>query len=159
MWRVLHTDQRQKQNHKEENLLALHQESFPLKGGIGLMLNQGNILSPIMKFQRKSSSSSSFSASSSRRGWSGSFLENQRKSSESIPAVYALVWRSMESMLGSKWRSKRTIPVLQRWFKNSCLFPSSSRTFRTQSFCSFIAGQCYYSEQLLSSHLPYYMCV
>ena len=36
-------------------------------------------------------SSSSFSASTSRRGWSGSFLENNRKSSESIPTVYSLV--------------------------------------------------------------------
>ena len=42
-----------KQNHKEENLLALHQESFPLKGGLGLTLNQGNNLSPIMKYRRK----------------------------------------------------------------------------------------------------------
>ena len=29
MRRILHTDQRQKQNQKEENLVALHQESFP----------------------------------------------------------------------------------------------------------------------------------
>ena len=42
-----------KQNHKEENLLALHQESFPLEEGIGLTLNQGNILSPIMRYLRK----------------------------------------------------------------------------------------------------------
>ena len=45
MRKILHADQRQKQNHKEENLLALHQESFPWKGGIGLILSQGNILS------------------------------------------------------------------------------------------------------------------
>ena len=52
MRKILHADQKQKQNHKEENLLALHQESFPLEG-IGLTLNQGNILSPIMKYRRK----------------------------------------------------------------------------------------------------------
>ena len=40
---------------------------------------------------KSNSSSSSFSASTSRRGWSGSFLENQRKSSEPIPTVYSLV--------------------------------------------------------------------
>ena len=45
MQRILHADQRPKQNHKEEDLLALHQELFPLKEGIGLILNQGNILS------------------------------------------------------------------------------------------------------------------
>ena len=53
MRRILHADQRQKQNHKEENLLAFHQESFPLEEGIGLTLHQGNILSPILKFRRK----------------------------------------------------------------------------------------------------------
>ena len=36
---ILQADQRQKQNHKEENLLALHRESFPLEEGIGLMLH------------------------------------------------------------------------------------------------------------------------
>ena len=45
----------------------------------------------IRNFEESNSSSSSFSASTSRRGWSGSFLENERKSSEPIPAVYSLV--------------------------------------------------------------------
>ena len=36
-----------------EHLLALHQESFPLKGGIGLILNQGDILSPSTRYRRK----------------------------------------------------------------------------------------------------------
>ena len=45
MHRILHADRRPKENHKEKNLLALHQELFPLKEGIGLILNQGNILS------------------------------------------------------------------------------------------------------------------
>ena len=44
---------RQKQNHEEENLLALHRESFPLKEGIGSISNQGNILSPNMRYRRK----------------------------------------------------------------------------------------------------------
>ena len=44
---------RQKQNHKEENLLALHQGLFPLEEGIGLILNQGNILSPSMRYRSK----------------------------------------------------------------------------------------------------------
>ena len=42
----------QSQNH-EENFLALHQESFPWKEGIGSILNQGNILSPTMRYRRK----------------------------------------------------------------------------------------------------------
>ena len=40
---------RSKKNHKEENLPAHPQESFLLGRELGLMLNQGNILSPIMK--------------------------------------------------------------------------------------------------------------
>ena len=36
-------------------------------------------------------SSSSFTTCESRRRWSSSFLENQRKSLESIPTVYSLV--------------------------------------------------------------------
>ena len=38
-------------------------------------------------------------------------------------------------------------------FRNKCLFPSSSRTFRTQSYWSFITGQCYYSEQLVPAYM------
>ena len=40
-------------NHREENLPALLQEQFLLGRELGLMLNQGNILSPIMKYRRK----------------------------------------------------------------------------------------------------------
>ena len=44
---------RQKQNHKEENLLAPHRESFPLKEGIGSILNQENLLFLRKRFRRK----------------------------------------------------------------------------------------------------------
>ena len=37
----------------EESLLALLQESFPMEEGIGLILNQGYILSLIMRYRRK----------------------------------------------------------------------------------------------------------
>ena len=42
-----------KQNHKEENLLTLHLESFRRTEGLGLKLNQGSILSLRTKFRRK----------------------------------------------------------------------------------------------------------
>ena len=41
-----------KQNHKEENLPALPQEQFLLGRELGLMFNQENIQSPIMKCRR-----------------------------------------------------------------------------------------------------------
>ena len=77
MRKILHADQRPKQNHKEKNLPALPQEQFLLGRKLGLILNQGNILSPIMKYRRKCNvSSSSFTTSASRRRWSRSILEN-----------------------------------------------------------------------------------
>ena len=38
---------------QNEIMPALHQEQFLLGRELGLMLNQGNILSPIMKYRRK----------------------------------------------------------------------------------------------------------
>ena len=52
MRRILHADRRPKQNRKEENLPALHQEQFLLGTGLGPMLNQENIHSLIMIYRR-----------------------------------------------------------------------------------------------------------
>ena len=104
-------------------------------------------------------SSTSFTTSASRRRRSGSFLENEWKSSESITTIYSLVQRSMESMFGSRRRSENEIPVLYWWFRSNRLFPSSSGTFRTQSHWSFVTGQCCDSEQLLPVYIPCRMCV
>ena len=49
---ILQADQRQKQNRKEENLLVLHQELCLLERELGLILNQVNVRSPIMKYGR-----------------------------------------------------------------------------------------------------------
>ena len=53
MRKILHTVQRQKQNHKEENLPALHQEQFLLGRELALILNWGNILSPEYEVSKK----------------------------------------------------------------------------------------------------------
>ena len=45
-------DQRPKQNHKDENLPDLPQEPYLLGKELGLMLNQENIHSPIMRCRR-----------------------------------------------------------------------------------------------------------
>ena len=89
--------------------------------------------------EERNVSSSSFTCASRRR-WSSSFLENQRKSAESIPTVCWLVWRSMESMFGSRMIQEQ-------------LFPSSSRTFRMQPYWSFITRQCCDSEQFLPIYI------
>ena len=49
---ILQADQRQKQNHKEENLLAHPQELYLLWKELGLMLNQDNSRYPIIQCRR-----------------------------------------------------------------------------------------------------------
>ena len=100
------------------NLLAIHQGSFRWTEGLGLILNQGKILSPIMRFRRKWSIFFDILGNTTRRWRSGSILENQRTSSESISTISLLVWRSLERMLGSTRRSKKEISVLHWCFRN-----------------------------------------
>ena len=52
MRRISQADQRPKQNHKEENLLALPQGQYLLGKEFGPMLIRGNIHSPIMIYLR-----------------------------------------------------------------------------------------------------------
>ena len=52
---MLHADRKQKQNHTDENLPALHQEWSLLGEGIGLTLNQKNLLSLRTRSRIKSS--------------------------------------------------------------------------------------------------------
>ena len=52
LWRILQPDQRQKQNHKEENLL-IYRASFRWTKESGLILNQENLLSLRTKSRRK----------------------------------------------------------------------------------------------------------
>ena len=54
MRKILHADERPKQNHKDENLPALPQEQFLLGKELGPMLNQVKIHSPIMRYRRNS---------------------------------------------------------------------------------------------------------
>ena len=88
------------------------------------------------------------------------FISGESKKNLQNPFTQSIQWsgwRSMESMIGCKRKSKKKIPVLYWWFRNNCLFPSSSRTFRTQSYRSFIARQCCDSDQILTIYLPCWM--
>ena len=49
---ILQADQRQKQNHKDENLPALPEEPYLLEKEFGPMLNKENIQSPTLKCRR-----------------------------------------------------------------------------------------------------------
>ena len=48
--------------------------------------------------------------------------------------------------------------VLYWFFRSSSVPPSSPRSFRTQSYWSFITGQCRYSGRFLQVHLSRWMC-
>ena len=77
-----------KAKYKEENLLALHQESFPLKEGIGSILSQENILSPNMRLSKKVTFLLCHSQQMHREEDGAIHFW---RSSESIPTIYSLV--------------------------------------------------------------------
>ena len=139
MRKILHADQRVKQKPQRRGLAGSSPRIVPLQEGIGSILNQGNILSEyevsnkVIHLLRHSQKV--------HREEDGvfHFWRIKQQSSESSPTIYySLVWlTSMESMFGCKRKSKKEIPVLYWWFRNNCLFPSSSRTLRTQSCRSF----------------------
>ena len=55
-------------------------------------------------------------------------------------------------------RTKEKISELFWLFRNNSVLTSSSRSFRTQSYWSFITGQCHYSGRFLQVHLSRRMC-
>ena len=79
---------------------------------------ENHSLSLCVRSFEESNPSSSFT-STTRRGWSSSFLENKTTFSESICSNSLLVRQSMGSMLGSRRRSKMEIPVLHCCFRNT----------------------------------------
>ena len=104
----------------------------------------------------KTDLSSSSWKTTSRRWWSDWILENQSRSSEIFLALSSLVWRQVEKH--GRRRNQEKIPVLHWFIRSNSFPPSSSRSFRTQSYWSFITGQCGDSEQLLPAHLSCRMC-
>ena len=63
-------------------------------------------------------------------------------------------WKS--SMAGGGGHKKKFSIVLM--LRNNSVPPSSSRSFRTQSYWSFITGQCHYLGRILQVHLSRRMC-
>ena len=116
---------------KEENLLALHQDSSYWEEKFYWHWTRKIFFPRLWSIVESNVSSSSFTTCASRRRWVVHFWWIKEKSSESVPAFVSLVWQQVESMLGRR----------RRFFRNNCVFPSSSRSFRTQSYWSFITGQ------------------
>ena len=64
---------------------------IPMERSNWIDIEPGKYSLRVRNFEESDSSSSSFTESTSRRRWSGSFLENQRKSSESVPTNASFV--------------------------------------------------------------------
>ena len=110
----------------------------------------------VWSIEESNISSSSFTTNASKRRRSGSFLEIWKKIFRINSTIY--LWSDDRWKACLAERGKIKIPVLYWWLANNCLFRSSSRTHRRQSYWPFIQGQCCYSEQLLPAYLPYWMC-
>ena len=80
-----------------------------------------------------------------------------RSSSGSFCVLSSLVWRKVEERHGRR-RTQEKISVLCWFFRRNSVPPSSPRSFRTQSYWSFITGQCRYSGRFLHVTFSCRMC-
>ena len=120
MQRISRADRRPKQNHKEENLLALYQELFSLKEELDWYWTREIFFLRAWGIEESNFSSTSFTTNASRRRRSGSFLENERKYSESIPTIYSLVFLLFRKSTTKYWvnGTTRFLQYLARIFEN-----------------------------------------
>ena len=86
------------------------------------------------------------------------FLENKRLSSGSFCVFSTLVWWTVEEQHGKRRRKQEKISVLYWSIRSNSVLPSSPRSFETQSYWSFITGQCRDSGRFLQVHLSRWMC-
>ena len=107
---------------------------------------------------KETEQSSSSRESISRRRWGDWILENKRLSSESFCVLSSLVWWKVEEQHGKRRRKQENISVLYWFFRSKSVPPTSSRSFRTQSYWSFITWQYHYSGRFLQVHLTRRMC-
>ena len=98
MWRILHTDQRQKQKNKERNLSHLSSIKFSKKWFIFFVI-----------------------PTNGKKKWNDSFLDNQRKFSESFPTNSSFVWQSMDNISDCKRKNEKEMSILYLCFKNKLL--------------------------------------
>ena len=126
-------DQRQKQKPQKRESVEFTEHLFQWMKESGLIFEPAEpSLSLRTRSRRKSSNFFDIIKQHKREDdgavqfWRIKFhLQNQS------PQNLLLVGWSLESMLGSRRRIKKKISVLFWYYRNNCLPPSSSRTFRT----------------------------
>ena len=139
-WKILHADQRQKQNRTEGNQLINSTIIIPMKKKeldwywTRELLSAYEVSKKIVYLLRHSQQV--------QREDDGAV--HFRRIKKHLPHQFShnpfLLWQSMESILCSKKRFNKEISVLHWYFRNNSLSTSSSTTFRTQSYWSFITG-------------------
>ena len=155
---VLQADQRLKQNREVLPPLA------HLQGLYLFMFEDFALETHVLAFASGSKAKAKHQSPSSwwstlRRRWSGWTLDSQGLSSERFCAISTLVWWNVEEYNGKR-RGKQEKNSILHWsirIRNSWS-PSSSRTFRMQSYWSYSTGQRDYSEQHLRVHISHRMC-
>ena len=124
----------------------------------GLMLNEENIQSPIMKYQRN---------------WfvffvMESYLEktmgrlNSGESKTIFRNISCIVIIGLTTSGRKAWQEEEETRKRYQYCTDSSFDlvpPSSSRSFRTQPHWSYFAGHCGYSDRFLRVHLSCRMCV
>ena len=142
---LFRADQRLKHNHKDVFLPVHPQKLYLLGKELGPMLNRKIIRPPIIQC---------------RRNWSiffvmVVFLEKMMERSNSgdekiiFRTIIIVLTTSGKKRMARGGGKKKNIVVLYWFFRRYSLPPSSSRSFRTQSYCSFITGQCLVPERFL----------
>ena len=157
MYLLLQADQSLKQYHEDLPLLAHLQElyQFVKKWTDIEPGTQSNLAYPVAKRLN-----TLLRHGQLRREEDGAikFLENKILSSERFWELLALVWCNVEEQDGRGLRQQEKISVLYWFLRRKSLPPSSSRSFRTQSYWSFIRGQCFDSGRFPQVHLSRWMC-
>ena len=158
MYLILRVDQRLKQNHNNEILPAHPQKLSLLERELGLMLNQETVALRLSSVEEIDPSSSSWK-STSRQWWSDWLLEIiSFIVFRTILCILDIGLMKVEEQHGKRMRKQEKISVLYWFFRTNSVPPSSSRSFRTQSYWSFITRQCHYSGRLLQVHWSRRMC-
>ena len=158
MYLLLQADQRLKQNHEDLPCLLIYKNCTYSWKNMDWYWTRSSFRSSVPSGKKTKYSSSARRITSWRRcgDW---ILEIRRLSSERIWELSALVWWSVEKQNARRRTRQEKISVLYWLVRTSNSFsPSSSRSFRMQSYWSCSTGQCVNSEQFPRVHLPHRMC-
>ena len=152
MRKILHADQRLKQNHKEENLPTLPQELYLLGRELGLILNHKKYLLSDYSVSKKLINLLRHGSLHRENDGAIEFWRIKDYHQDHFCVLSSWVWRKVEEQHGRRRRKQENTSVLYWFFRSNSFPPSSPRSFRTQSHWSFITVQCINSEGFLQVH-------